>query len=88
MLRIRSTGWTCEQLGKLLECSADTVENASNERSLLSFDSIARLGYHFPEEFGLIEALWTCRATPEPTPTERLERIERELKALREEVAV
>ena len=87
LLRIRSNGWSCEAIGKALDCSADTVENASNEKSLLCFASLARLGFHFPEEFQLIETLWTCRVVEQPTVADRLDRIDRELDAIRKAAA-
>lgn len=59
LLRIRSHGWSCGALGRELQCSDDTIENASNEKSLLSFDSIVLLASKFSDEFKLIEALWT-----------------------------
>lgn len=87
LLRIRSHGWTCEDIGKQLDCSAATVRNASNEESLLSSGSLALLGFHFAEEFKLVEALWKGASAHEPTITDRLERIEREVAAITKEVA-
>lgn len=82
LLKVRSIdGMTCEKLGKLLECSADTVRNASNEETLLSFDHVARLCYLFPDESAPIRQLW--EPVESPTPAERIDRIERELDALR-----
>ncbi len=86
LLRIRSNGWTCDSLGKALDCSGDTIENASNEKSLLCFTSLARMAFHFPDEFDLVEALWTCAAVEEPTALDRLDRIEREAGAVRKEL--
>lgn len=77
---------TCLKLGKLLDCSADTIGTASNEESLLSFDSVARLCYLFPDESKPIRDLWD-RAEDAPTVAERLARIERELDAIRREAA-
>ena len=87
LLRIRSNGWCCEQLGKRLECSADTIKHATNEESLLNFHSIALLAFNFPDEFQMIETLWSYRATETVTPLDRLERIEREASAIRRELA-
>lgn len=85
LLRIRSEGWTCDQLARQLDCSADTIKHASNEESLLSLDSVALLGFHFPEQFKMVEAVWSCR-TPEPlTIADRVKRIERELTAIQKE---
>jgi hypothetical protein len=86
LLRIRSTGVTCAALGKVLACSADTIEAASNEKSLLNFESVALLGFHFPQEFSLIEALWNCRPTNEPTLTSRLDALQGQLDAVRGEL--
>lgn len=83
LLKVRSIkGMTCDNLAKLLDCSAETIRNASNEKTLLSFDSIARLCYLFPLESTPIHELWDGPAE-QPTPAERFERIERELVALR-----
>ena len=87
LLKIRATpGMTCEKLGKTLDCSADTVRAASNEETLLSFDTVGRLLYFFPEHCGPIHELWSG-AVETPTIADRLERIERELDALRREAA-
>ena len=87
LLRIRSNGWSREALGKVLECSPDTIDRACAEEGMICFASIARMAFHFPDEFKLIEATWSCRATAPPTPLERLERIEREADALRKVLA-
>jgi len=87
LLRIRASGVTCAQLGKVLGCCPDTIEGASNEKSLLSFDSVALLAFHFPDEWAAVEALWTCRADPAPSIVDRLERIEREINAIRKVAA-
>jgi lambda repressor-like predicted transcriptional regulator len=87
LLRIRSKGWSCAALGKELDCSADTIENASNERSLLSFENLLPLATKFPDEWKMVEALWTLRPPEQPSLPDRLERIERELDAIRREAA-
>lgn len=87
LLRIRSNGWSATALGEELGCSADTIEAASNERSLLRFDCIALLAFKFPEEFSFIEQLWSGAVAAEPTVADRLERIEREVEAIRNEAA-
>jgi len=84
LLKVRShKDMTCDKLAKLLECSAETIRNASNEETLLSFDAVARLCYLFPLETTPIHELWDGPAE-QPSPAERIERIERELGALRE----
>jgi hypothetical protein len=87
LLRIRASGVTCAQLGKVLGCCPGTIENASNEKSLLGFDHIALLAFHFPDEWALIETLWTCRAVDVPSVADRLDRIESQVAAIRREVA-
>ena len=85
LLRIRASGVTCAQLGKVLECCPDTIEGASNEKSMLGFDHIALLAFHFPDEWALVESLWTCRAVETPSIADRLDRVEREISAIRRE---
>ena len=88
LLRVRADhGLTACQFGKLLDCSDETVNNAINEKSLLSADSVARLGYFFPDEFALVEELWPSSAAPAPSVEDRFDRLERELNALRRDVA-
>lgn len=51
-------GLTWTALADLLRCSLDTIVSARDEKSLLSFDLVARLGYHFPDEFRVVSQLW------------------------------
>ena len=51
-------GLTWTALADLLRCSLDTIVAARDEKSLLSFDLVARLGYHFPDEFRVVSQLW------------------------------
>lgn len=83
LLRVRAHGHTCADLAKIAECSADTIANATNEQTLLSFDALARLGFRFHEEFKLVETLWNCGPVDEPTIAERLDRIVREVELVR-----
>lgn len=88
LLKVRAIdGITCEKLGKSIECSADTIRNATNEETLLSFDVIVRLCQLFPDEAKPILELFAMTAPEAPTVADRLERIERELDALRREAA-
>jgi hypothetical protein len=87
LLRIRSNGLCMTQIAKALNCSAGTIENASNAKSLLNFESVALLAFHFPEEFALIEGLWTFRAAVALTPIDRIARIEGDISAIRKEFA-
>lgn len=51
LLKVRARdGMTCAKLGKILECSADTIQTASNGESMLCFVAIARLVRFFPYE--------------------------------------
>lgn len=87
LLKVRAIeGMTCEKLGKLLECSADTIRNASNEEAMLCFVAIARLLDLFPDESAPIRQLWE-RGAQAPTADERIARIERDLEAIRKELA-
>lgn len=87
LLKVRAIdGMTCPKLGKLLCCCADTIAKASNEESLLSFDSVARLCYLFPDQSKPVRDLWE-RGEDSPTIDERLVRIERELDAIRRATA-
>lgn len=87
LLRIRSEhGLTNIQIGKVLECHADCVANAIAEKNLLSLDTVARLGYFFPEEFKVIEQLWTYSAAPLRTVPERIDSLHRELDRIKREL--
>ncbi len=82
LLKVRATGETCVEIAAALGCHSDTVENASNERSMLAFDSIARLAAKYPDVAPLIEGLWHGATTGELTRAERIERIRNDLAAL------
>lgn len=87
LLKVRAIdGMNCDKLAKALDCSADTIRNASNEETLLGFDAVARLVYLFPAESAPIIDLMTA-PTEGPTVADRLARIERELNAIRQEAA-
>ena len=87
LLKVRALpDMTCEKLGKALDCSADTIRNASNEETLLAFDSVSRLCYFWPDQSAPIRAL-IMPPSEAPTVADRLERIERELDAIRREAA-
>lgn len=58
LLKVRALdGMTCEKIANVLACSIDTVRAASNEETLLSFDTAKRLEYFFPEQCGPIREL-------------------------------
>lgn len=87
LLRLRSNGVHRDMLAKKLNCSASTIDNASNCRTQLNFESVALMAYHYPEVLPLIEGLWSLRAMAVPTVDDRIERIERELDAIRKQAA-
>ena len=87
LLRLRYNGVPRETLAKKLNCSLSTIDNASNCRTQLHFESVALLVYHFPEVLPLIEGLWSLRTIAAPTVNDRIERIERELAAIRQQAA-
>ena len=86
VLKIRTSGHTYKEIAKAIDVSPDTIEAAAAEKSLLSFDAVARLVYLFPAE---ARAICELMAPPceQPTVADRLERIERELDAIRREAA-
>jgi len=83
LLRLRSNGIHRDELARKLNCSASTIDNASNCRTQLHFESLALMAYHYPEVWPLIEGLWSLRPIAVPTIEDRIERIERELDAIR-----
>ena len=88
VLKLRSErNFSREKLAKALACGVDAINTASNEKNLLSFDSIALLCHHFPDEAAPIIAILTGGASQEPTVAERLDRIERDMAAVRKAVA-
>lgn len=89
LLRVRANneGATWDSIATALDCSPDTVKAARDEKSLLSFDSIARLGYFFPDEFTVVKALWENNPGEPPTIPKRLDTIQAEIDAIRRESA-
>ncbi|MEI6644101.1 MAG: hypothetical protein WCL10_18935 [Novosphingobium sp.] len=87
LLRLRADGHHRDELARKLNCSASTIDNASNCRTQLHFESVALLAYHYPDVWPLIEGLWSLRPIAKPTLDDRIERIERELDAIREQAA-
>lgn len=88
LLKIRSDyEMTAKELARIVGCSPDAIYSATNEENLLSLDSVALLCDAFPDECAPIRALFAGGIAPVPTPAERLERVERELTALRREIA-
>jgi hypothetical protein len=76
LLKVRALdGMTCEKIGNALACSADTIRAASNEETLLSFDTAKRLEYFFPDQCGPIREL-TDHAAEEMTAADHRAAIE------------
>lgn len=72
LLRIRSNGYSYKQIAARLDCSADTVENACNEKSLLGFDCIVRIATEFPDQWEMVEALWKFAPPPRRSIADKL----------------
>jgi hypothetical protein len=82
LLKVRSLdGMTCDKIGHALGCSADTVRAASNEETLLSFDTAKRLEYFFPDQCGPLREL-TEHAREEMTAADHKAAIEFHMNAL------
>ena len=82
LLKVRALdGMTCEKIGNALACSGDTVRAASNEETLLSFDTAKRLEYFFPDQCGPIREL-ADHVAEELTIAEHRAAIERHAAAL------
>ena len=59
MLAVRNLeGATLPKIGDTIGCDADNVATASNGENLISFDTIAALLCHFPDQCAPIFALW------------------------------
>lgn len=86
VLKIRAAGPTYKQIAKAIDCCPDTVAAAANEATLLSADAIFRLCYFWPAFADPIRAL-IVPISETPTIDDRIERIERELAAIREVAA-
>lgn len=86
LLAIRSDyGLTAKQLAKIADCGPDAIYDATNEKHLISLDSAALLCDAFPDETASIRALFAGGIAPAPTVADRVDRIERELAAIRRE---
>lgn len=88
LLKIRADyGLSAKELGKIADCSPDAIYAGTNGENLLSLDSVALLCEAFPDECAQIVVLFCGGNAPAPTVSDRLERIERELDAIRREAA-
>lgn len=86
LAKVRGSGKTWKEIAKALECSTDALGTAVAEKSMLSFDSVSRLLYFWPDEAAPVRQLWERAETP-LTVAERCERIERDLDAIRRAAA-
>lgn len=74
LLKIRASGATCKEIARKIGCHFDTVEAASNERSLLALDTAARLAFHYPETRPYLAGLWELGTPADPTAVELIAR--------------
>lgn len=74
---------TWKKLAKRLDVHPDTLASAVKGASLLGFDVIARIGYHFPDEFELVETLWLASVRPPVTTADRIDAMQRRFRAPR-----
>ena len=86
----RDNGLSCIGLADRLGCSDQTIRNALDDdgTDCLNAVTMLRLGYEFGEKVlePVIALARKCAVTP-PTVDDRIERIERELDAIRREAA-
>jgi hypothetical protein len=58
LLKVRALdSMTIPKVAEALGCSVDTIKDASNEQTLLTFDKVARLVFLFPVEAAPVVAL-------------------------------
>lgn len=79
LLRIRSHGYSYKEIAARLDCSAATIENACNEKSLLAFDHIVRIATEFPEQWEMVEALWKFAPPSRRTLADKLRELLRDI---------
>jgi hypothetical protein len=87
LLRIRSMGWSRESLGRLIGVCADTIDNATNEKGMMGFETVAALLFHFPDETAPVLALWINHATAPLTVADRIARMSADLRTIEREIA-
>jgi hypothetical protein len=68
-----------------IDRSAETIENAKYQKTLVEFDTVARLIARWPEHCGDILNLWEMQPREPETRDEKRKRLIRELSALEEE---
>jgi DNA-binding XRE family transcriptional regulator len=79
-----------ERLAELIGCSEQTIANAEGDRAENNLNAVTLLGiaYAFGEEaIEPVRQLYLCAPVEQPTADTRLNRIEREINALRKEIA-
>lgn len=78
-----------ERLAEIVGCSEQTIANAETERAENNLNPVTLLNiaYAFGEEaIEPVRALYLCAPVEQPTAETRLNRIEREINALRKEI--
>lgn len=78
-----------ERLAEIVGCSEQTIANAETERAENNLNPVTLLNiaYAFGEEaIEPVRALYLCAPVEQPTADTRLNRIEREINALRKEI--
>lgn len=76
-----------ERLAELIGCHGDTVSNAENEIGNLDAVTLLSIAYAFGEEaIEPVRQLYLCAPAEQPTADTRLNRIEREINALRKDL--
>lgn len=71
---------TNSELAFELRCDPGTVENAEAERTLMVFDTVARLLRKYPQHCAGIRQLWELEPVEELTASDHLERAEHHLR--------
>ena len=80
-------GWDDQELADFVGCSRDTIKNARKEAHTLDVLTLLNLAYAFGESaIEPVRALYLCAPVESATAETRLNRIEREINALRKEL--
>jgi DNA-binding XRE family transcriptional regulator len=79
-------GLNDERLAELVGCDKDTIRNAENEETNLNPLTLLNLAYAFGEDvIDPVRQLYLCAPVEQPSADARLNRIEREINALRKD---
>jgi hypothetical protein len=73
---------TMAQIGAEIDVEAETVENGKYQRTLLRFDTVARMLARWPQHTAEIRQLWEMNEPAPETVEEKRKRLIRELAAL------